>query len=1133
MSLDAMQNFAARTLRASQPVSLLVVALLCACGGGGGGGAPATPTLTAPLTGAIWGGTRSIAWTPDTTDGGTAQILLSDDGGTSFPTVLASAAPDNGAFRLDTSTLVDGTEYRVRVVLSNGTVLASGDFAVDNTAPVTSLTSPVGSEILGLSSIITWTTTDAHLGTVEIRLSSDGGGTYNYVVAAATPDDGEFDWDTSALVDGVQYRIQLIAVDRATNESLPSRSPQSFQLDVTPPVIQLTAPSGGESWSGLRSITWTTTDSNPGTVALTLSLDSGVTFDETIDADAPDTGTYAWQTGHAPDSATLRVRAVARDLGGNLSTPSVSPASFSVANLRVLDPVHFLDSNRSGTVDSGDQLYFKFDKPIVFNGTPTSGFALPVASDTFGAGAAVALGPEFDTVVLTLGTAPTLRTRGEHADSEIAAGRPSGVDVSPSLAANAIESVGTGLDAVPSGTKDVRPGLVAVSAGFTTAGTATSVAAGDLDRDGHMDFVVGEATGAGLGLLFGDGAGGFTYSVGPVVTAVELAVGDVDSDGVLDLVVATGTAVRVSLGTGGGAFAAFGAPIGGSAVSCVALGDLDCDGDLDVCAGNVGGGADLVLMNDGAGGFTNSGQALGSGNTESLALGDLDGDGDLDLVTASNGGQPVRAWLNAGDGTFTAGDTLTVALAQDVALGDMDGDGDLDCVLAVIGQNEVILNDGTGAFADTHQYFGSNDNRAAALVDLDGDGDLDVAIVKDLDSERWMFNDGTGTLSESTMRGLPDNAVGIAAARIDGDSDMDLFVAVDGAVHRVYFPSASGGQPSATFTLAAASIPAVAASGGVSGDFDGNGAIDVALSGVATGARVLFNDGLANFAAGAAFGASDTAVIAAADIDGDGDLDLVVDDPVASGASIRWNDGSGVFTAGPTGLLAPVSSFVDADGDCALDYVAVDALGDPVLRLGDGAGGFVDSSAVLGNGPIEVGAIADLDHDGVMDVVVGTAGEFRIALGAGSGITASTVTETTGTSNRFVLVDFDADGDLDVLTYSTILGPLEPLRNDLAGAFTALATTGPNAVYSGLALLDHDEDGDLDLCVWAASPTFELRVLTSDGAGGYSLLDADSVSDLTHVVVADFDDDGDADTFVVRYDFDSAAAREHRLYVRD
>jgi hypothetical protein len=60
-----------------------------------------------------------------------------------------------------------------------------------------------------------------------------------------------------------------------------------------------------------------------------------------------------------------------------------------------------------------------------------------------------------------------------------------------------------------------------------------------------------------------------------------------------------------------------------------------------------------------------------------------------------------------------------------------------------------------------------------------------------------------------------------------------------------------------------------------------------------------------------------------------------------------------------------------------------------------------------------------------------------------------------------------------------------------------------------------------------------VRVLTSNGAGGYVLLDSDTVADLAQVLVADFDDDGDADRFVVRYDFDAPAAQVHQLYVRD
>jgi hypothetical protein len=650
------------------PALLLPIVLLAACGGGGGGGStPPAPAVTAPAGGAIWGGTRTITWT-GTAAATNVQVLLSDDGGATFGTVLAASTANDGSFDLDTTGFSDDVDYRVRVVLPSAAELTSGDFAIDNTAPVATLTSPVGTEILGNTPTVTWTTTDAHPGTVEIRLSSDDGANYDTVVVAATADDGSYEWSTTALADGTQYRLQIVPTDLAANEGSPSVSLQSFEIDRTPPVIVLTAPNGGESWSGAQTITWNTTETNLGTVALALSTDSGATFPTVIAAAATDNGSYSWATGEAPDGTTLRVRAIATDLAGNASTADVSDADFSVENLRINGPAHYLDVNQNGSIDAGDQLYLRFDKQVTVNGAAAGDFSLGVTGDSFGTGAGVAAGPELDSVVVTLGTNPTLRTRGLFDSGSTSGGRPSGMDISASIAADAIEATGSGLDAAPSGTKDVRPSLVAVDTGVTSPGTPSCVAAVDVAHDGNMDFVIGDSAGGGITVVtYG---GGFSSTTGLAVTALDLVLGDVDGDGDADMVVANGAGVQISLGVGGTGFAAFGTEFGVGNARSVALADFDSDGDLDLFVGHTSGGADRVLLNDGAGAFTDTTQVLGSGNTESLAVGDLDGDGDLDVVAASNAGsQPVRAWMNDGAAVFTAGDAITVTQAQDVALG--------------------------------------------------------------------------------------------------------------------------------------------------------------------------------------------------------------------------------------------------------------------------------------------------------------------------------------------------------------------------------------------------------------------------------------------------------------------------------
>jgi len=1113
-------------------LAALLGGALTGCGGGGGGGG-ATPRITAPATAAVWGGTRAIRWSSSSS--GEARVSLSDDGGATFGIELASATENDGAFSLDTTALGDGVEYRVRLILSKGGTLTSGVFAIDNTAPVTTLTSPVGSEILGPAANVTWTTVDVHPGTVEIRLSSDDGATYPTLLAAAAPDMGSFEFDAAAIGDGAQFRIQVIATDRADNPSAPTRSSGSFELDVTPPVVQITSPVGGESWSGTRAITWTTTDLNPATVDLILSRNSGASFSLSIAESAPDNGTFSWPTGFAPDGTQLRVRIVARDLAGNVSAPSQSMADLAIANLRIVGPVHYLDVDQNGATDAGDVLYVKFDKSIVLNGADAGDFDLGVAGDTFGAGATVGAGVEPDVLLITLGGSPTLRTRGEFGAASVGAGAPSGLDIAASLGSGVIEAAGTGHDAVPSGIKDVRPSLFAVSTGVTTPGAASAAAAGDFDRDGDLDVLVTSRLGSGTQILLGDGLGGFVANGFVAGEAYDVAVGDLDGDGDLDHVIAAGAGARIALGNGLGGFGAYGAPIGSGFTISVALGDFDCDGDLDLILGNGNTGADRVYRNNGAGVFTSTGQALGTGTTTALAVGDVDGDGDLDFVATSGlDGQPVRFWRNDGSGLFTVGANLTFTQAQDVALGDLDGDGDLDVVVAALGQNEVLLNLGGGTFGVAPWFFDNNDNRGIALVDLDGDGDLDVVSVKDLDGERWWFNDGTGLLVASNQRGAVDNAVGVVTGTFDGDGDLDLFVVVDGAAHRAYFNSASGGQPLAALTLDAAALPAYASRGGLALDVDGDGDMDVVLSGVGVGAVVLSNDGAAAFTAGAAFGPPGATVQRAADIDGDGDVDLVIGNPLTAGSEIYWNDGAGVFTAGPTGLLEPISELVDADGDCDLDYVGLTGFGEPRLLFGDGLGGFSDSGAVLGVGPCTTAALVDMDGDGVLDVVLGGPTQVTVALGAGDGVVNSTLPIATNAADRVAVVDFDHDGDLDLLAYAAEgAASFEPFRNELPAPFTVMPLTGSSLVHAGLVFTDDEEDGDLDALTWTTGLTGGSRFAVSDRTGGYSAGASIAVQHLAMVLIADFDRDGDDDAFVVRYDSVTPAAATHRLYKRD
>jgi len=1091
---------------------LPLVLLLAGCGGGGGGGGSSSPKITAPKGGSYWAGTKQIKWkTFDNDEKVTVEV--SDDGGATW-TALETGGKDDGKYNWDTTSVADGGQYRVRV-RAGGEKATSGVFTVDNTAPVLVLSAPLGGELWGGVREVTWVTTDDNPGTVAILLSSDGGATYPTVVAAAAPDVDLYSWATSGQPDGTQYRLQLTATDLAGNAGVAVASTSNFELDNTVPLVSLTSPVGGESWGALQQVTWTTTDLHPSTVDLLLSTDSGATFTETIATDVPDTGSYDWQTGEAPDGTTLRVRVVATDGAGNDSDPSDSAADFTIRNVRILGDAHYQDVNGNSVIDAGDQLYLLFDKNIDVSGSAgPSDLALAVAGDTLGAGATVTDGAENNSVLVTLGANPVLTARGPFDEDELTAGSSSAIDISPTMSADAIEETGTGTDAVPSGMKDVTPGFVALAPLGAGVDLPRRAALGDLDADGDPDLVVGITGGAADIVYLGDGAGGWTpsQSLGTDDTR-DVALGDVDRDGDLDLVTAVVGANRVWLNDGAGAFTDSGQALGANDSQAVVLVDVDCDGDLDACFGNAASQGLRVWLNDGAGVFSDSLQSLGSASTVALAAGDLDGDGDVDLF-AANSGSPSRVWRNAG-GVFSAGGTTPTTNAQDVALGDLDGDGDLDVVIAVLGQNEVRLNSGTGTFPGAARFLGNNDNRAALLLDLESDGDLDIWTVKNVDGGRFWINDGAASFVEDTVRTLSSAALDGVVGRVDGDDDLDLVVINDLNAHRTYRSSRSGGQPLATLQDSGAAFGPWDSGDPAVGDVDGDGRVDLVVPAIAGTHHVLHGDGTGAFAEGVEFGTGDAQGGTLFDADCDGDLDYL-QRLTGAGDRLWTNDGSGVFTDSGQSIGGTAFLVGDLDGDGDPDLAVAPSGAGVEIWDNDGLGEFTatgDSFAPISSAYVLPG---DLDGDGDLDLWCGGGASDQAWENDGAGVFTSAATLVNGVlSASALLADFDGDSDLDVLR-STDSGGVLPARNDGSFTLTVLASSGPASVFTRLEALDRDEDGDLDLFATDTLNT-TWSVLIGNGAGNFgSVAQSAILAGTVSFRRIDADGDGDADLYAAR-----------------
>ncbi len=278
------------------------------------------------------------------------------------------------------------------------------------------------------------------------------------------------------------------------------------------------------------------------------------------------------------------------------------------------------------------------------------------------------------------------------------------------------------------------------------------------------------------------------------------------------------------------------------------------------------------------------------------------------------------------------------------------------------------------------------------------------------------------------------------------------------------------------------------------GDFDGDGDLDLAASGLSADGTWIAWQRAAGFSPGPVFALPAASALAAGDVDGDGLPDLVVADVDGGGVTVLAAGADFAETAWATGVRPASVVLRDIDGDGDLDALvantgAVDAARDTVtVRFGDGQGGFADRvDVVVGNAPVWADA-ADLDGDGVLDLVAVNYGTFAegeylggdtlsVVRGLGGRAFAPALDWPTGNGPvHLALADIDQDGDVDVVTadrgdYDPLFDvergghTLTALFNDGAAGFAERTTVGLPSRPVAVEVADLDLDASLEILV--------------------------------------------------------------------
>jgi FG-GAP-like repeat len=333
--------------------------------------------------------------------------------------------------------------------------------------------------------------------------------------------------------------------------------------------------------------------------------------------------------------------------------------------------------------------------------------------------------------------------------------------------------------------------------------------------------------------------------------------------------------------------------------------DLDGDGDRDLAVTSGTLNRVEILRNNGSGRFAEiaSSPEFVGGQPNSIDAADDDGDSDLDLLTANTAGDDVTVLRNNGHGNFvqaasspeSVGDNPTSVVAIDL-------DGDLDPDLAVANQDadtvSILRNRGNGNFTELSSSPESSGDgpKKLAAGDLDGDGDADLAIADTFGSTVTLLrNDGAGDFvpypGSPKVGGQFPSA--IALPDIDGDADRDLVFSNGGSQNVSVFRNLGGGNfaqlASSPESIGGGSSPSAIQAADLEGDGDQD--LVVAVSG-SDGVAVLRNPGAGNFALvpTSPETVGDFPVdVQAADLDGDTDPDLAIPNANTDNVTILRN----------------------------------------------------------------------------------------------------------------------------------------------------------------------------------------------------------------------------------------------------